>query len=175
MPRALKEEEGKRYTLGARTTLELNQALKAAAQKNGRSVSQEIELRLEQSFRENELIKIILSEKGAQLLNYTMTALKTSRAKSGENWENNPEIANAVALAFHSMISSCSAVGEEAFRLFYQDKESWRRSKIASNYIAAYTLINFGNDEAVAAFSDDNGAITPGEAIERFIIKREQL
>lgn len=50
MPRALKEEEGKRYSLSARTTLELNQALKDAAKNNGRSVSQEIEFRLEQSF-----------------------------------------------------------------------------------------------------------------------------
>lgn len=50
MPRPLIEEEGKRYSLSARTTLELNLALKEAAKKNGRSVAQEIELRLEKSF-----------------------------------------------------------------------------------------------------------------------------
>ena len=50
MPRPLKEEEGKRYALAARTSLALNQALKEAAKTSGRSVAQEVELRLELSF-----------------------------------------------------------------------------------------------------------------------------
>jgi Arc-like DNA binding domain len=47
---ALPDEMGKRYSLGIRTTRELRDALKAVADLSGRSVAQEIELRLEQSF-----------------------------------------------------------------------------------------------------------------------------
>jgi hypothetical protein len=49
-PKGPKEEGAKRHWLSARTTADLNQALKNAAQTSGRSVSQEIEFRLEQSF-----------------------------------------------------------------------------------------------------------------------------
>jgi hypothetical protein len=47
---ALPDEMGKRYSLGIRTTRELRDALKDAADASGRSVAQEIELRLERSF-----------------------------------------------------------------------------------------------------------------------------
>ncbi|KAA0121394.1 TraY domain-containing protein [Methylobacterium sp. P1-11] len=49
-PKEAKEEGAKRHWLSARTTAELNQILKDAAQTSGRSVSQEIEFRLEKSF-----------------------------------------------------------------------------------------------------------------------------
>jgi hypothetical protein len=47
---ALPEGAGKRYSLGIRTTKELRDALKAAAEASGRSVAHEIEQRLERSF-----------------------------------------------------------------------------------------------------------------------------
>jgi hypothetical protein len=46
---ALPEGAGKRYSLGIRTTKELRDALKAAADASGRSVAHEIEQRLERS------------------------------------------------------------------------------------------------------------------------------
>jgi hypothetical protein len=47
---ALPSEEGKRYAVGIRTTKKLKDLLQRAADSSGRSVAQEIETRLEQSF-----------------------------------------------------------------------------------------------------------------------------
>src|SRR5712664_1739430 len=44
---------GKRHPLNMRTTSALRERLEAAAIANGRSLAQEVELRLEQSFRED--------------------------------------------------------------------------------------------------------------------------
>ena len=48
---ALPPEEGKRYPLGIRTTKALRDALLSASRASGRSLAQEIEFRLEHSFR----------------------------------------------------------------------------------------------------------------------------
>src|SRR4051794_3753717 len=47
---ALPPERGKRYALGFRTTKELRDSLQQAADSSGRSLAQEIEFRLEQTF-----------------------------------------------------------------------------------------------------------------------------
>ncbi len=51
---ALPPEEGKRHPLNVRTTKELREKLDAAIRQSGRSLTQEIELRLERSFRDEE-------------------------------------------------------------------------------------------------------------------------
>jgi hypothetical protein len=52
---ALPPEEGKRFPLNTRTTKELKERIEAAASQSGRSVAQEVERRLEQSFDREEL------------------------------------------------------------------------------------------------------------------------
>jgi hypothetical protein len=53
MPRTARPAEGggKRYPLNMRTTREIREQLEAAAAASGRSLAQEVEFRLEQSFR----------------------------------------------------------------------------------------------------------------------------
>lgn len=84
MPRPLIEEEGKRYSLSARTTLELNLALKEAAKKNGRSVAQEIELRLEKSFEAERIERELSANLVERSIDFeTDTMIKSMRGAVG--------------------------------------------------------------------------------------------
>jgi hypothetical protein len=51
--------KGKRYPLNMRTTRELRDRIEAAAHASGRSLVQEVEYRLEQSFQEEELMVVL--------------------------------------------------------------------------------------------------------------------
>jgi len=75
MPRKAKTPEGKRYPLNMRTTRELRDQIEAAAHLSGRSLVQEVEYRLEQSFVKANT-KALLEE----LANKTATA-STSAVK----------------------------------------------------------------------------------------------
>ena len=50
----LPPEEGKRYPLNMRTTKEVREKLEAAASESGRSLTQEVEFRVQQSLRDDE-------------------------------------------------------------------------------------------------------------------------
>ncbi|MGH1592231.1 TraY domain-containing protein [Methylobacterium phyllosphaerae] len=63
MPKRLPEGEGKRIPLNMRTTRETRERLEQAAEKSGRSLAQEIEIRLERSFDFQNII--------AQTISYT--------------------------------------------------------------------------------------------------------
>jgi len=51
---ALPPDKGKRYAFGMRTTKELRDKIRLAAYLSGRSLTQEVEFRLEKSFWEEE-------------------------------------------------------------------------------------------------------------------------
>src|SRR5262245_29926901 len=69
MARKPKPESGKRYPLNMRTTRELRERIIAAAHASGRSLVQEVEYRLEQSFEKEDREKLI-----ATISNQTATA-----------------------------------------------------------------------------------------------------
>lgn len=75
MPRKLPQGEGKRHPVSFRTTLVLNERLKAEAMKSGRSMSQEIERRLEASFRDDDLRALIRDELHAALDGLTLVSV----------------------------------------------------------------------------------------------------
>jgi hypothetical protein len=56
---ALPPEAGKRHAVGLRTTKALKDSLEVAAGASGRSVAQEVEVRLEKSFERDEFIKLL--------------------------------------------------------------------------------------------------------------------
>jgi len=60
----------KRYPLSLRTTKELRQKLEKAAAQSGKSLAQEIEARLEQSFDRQETIEIAVVQAVRELLRY---------------------------------------------------------------------------------------------------------
>lgn len=53
-------DEGERVGLSLRVTPEIKRALDVAAESHGRSLSQECELRLEQTFREESIVSQVL-------------------------------------------------------------------------------------------------------------------
>lgn len=53
---------GKRMPLGVRTTPEIRAKMEAAAKASGRSLAQEIEFRLEQSFDREATVRAVLAE-----------------------------------------------------------------------------------------------------------------
>lgn len=114
MPRVLKEEDGKRYSLSARTTLELNQSLKDAAQKNGRSLSQEIEYRLEQSFASEKIEADVKAKSPMRPLDYKSELLfksiglaaGTAMTKLDASWVNDIYARAAVRSAIMEVFNS---------------------------------------------------------------------
>ena len=78
MPRRfIPEGEGKRVPVMTRTTTELRSQIEQAAAKSGRSLAQEVERRLEQSFEPNALVKTLLLE----VLYQIQQAIKANKGK----------------------------------------------------------------------------------------------
>ena len=79
---ALPPEAGKRHPLGIRTTAELKKKIEAAAAESGRSIAQEIELRLERSFDQDTMLARVigrLDEFEEELLRTRSRGLKVFR------------------------------------------------------------------------------------------------
>jgi hypothetical protein len=55
----LPPEDGKRYPLGIRTTKALRERILKASRASGRSLAQEIEFRLEQSFERDDFLRVV--------------------------------------------------------------------------------------------------------------------
>jgi hypothetical protein len=72
--------KGKRHALGIRTTKELSELLHQAAEASGRSVAQEVEIRLERSFDHDRVVEILVLQNG-QLAD-VLVALAMNRAKA---------------------------------------------------------------------------------------------
>src|SRR5262245_4943801 len=66
-PKSKRVLPGKRYPLNMRTTKELRDKIEEAAMASGRSLVQEVEFRLERSFRQQEIEKEIKKTLEAQL------------------------------------------------------------------------------------------------------------
>ena len=81
---------GKRYPLNMRTTRETRERIEAAASANGRSLAQEVEARLEQSFNE----AVALGGEGMRRVAFDMIAAFTAagrlRAGGKKDWLDDP-------------------------------------------------------------------------------------
>jgi hypothetical protein len=89
----LPPEEGKRYPLNMRTTKEVREKLEAAASESGRSLAQEVEFRVQQSLRDDEVRAEAFG--GAhnyalmRLISAAIAAVETSR---GAKWTEDPHV-----------------------------------------------------------------------------------
>jgi uncharacterized protein (DUF1778 family) len=89
MPRKRKPELRKRYPLNMRTTRELRERIEAAAHASGRSLVQEVEYRLTQSF---------VSEDQTELYRrYAEQAAKDAAGQAVKNIMENPAVRNLLA------------------------------------------------------------------------------
>lgn len=71
MPKKLPEGEGKRIPLNMRTTRETRDRLEKAAEQSGRSLAQELEIRLERSFEFQSVIEQTIEQSGKMFADAT--------------------------------------------------------------------------------------------------------
>jgi hypothetical protein len=99
---ALSEEEARRANVSFRTTPQVRDKIVAAAQTAGRSVAQEVELRLEQSFaREGEAG----SRSTAILADFIRLAAGIIEAKTGKRWTEDADTFSRVSQAIRSFMA----------------------------------------------------------------------
>lgn len=89
----LPDGEGKRHALNLRTTLDLRSKLDAAAQTSGRSLAQEVEWRLEQSFgpRNPSVEEVFGGPDRALLARVVAHAVGIVEIVSGKTWREDAE------------------------------------------------------------------------------------
>lgn len=86
--RATPDGEGKRVPLMARTTIGLRQALEEAAGESGRSLAQEVELRLEKSFQTDQLLDAFIGDdlSSHNVMRAFATAFRYNQVVSEKRW-----------------------------------------------------------------------------------------
>ncbi len=88
----LPPEAGKRFPLNMRTTKKIRDELQAAAHASGRSLAQEVENRLEQSFRvEKNRYRDFRNKKTYHLMRWFEVALRASEQFTKKSWSTDPE------------------------------------------------------------------------------------
>jgi hypothetical protein len=112
-PKSKRVLPGKRYPLNMRTTKELRDKIDEAAMASGRSLVQEVEFRLENSFREDDLYG------GPQLsaLFRLLAARKAlAEAKAGASWKESDRARDEIAHAFTELLAK-ELPGFESLRI----------------------------------------------------------
>jgi hypothetical protein len=108
--------EGKRFTLGLRVTEDRRRKLELAAQDSGRSISQEIELRLEKSFWDDqvmggeEMMALFRMMAGAAM--FVQNRIRTQQPEV--TWLNNPSVFQAVRRAWLTIIDGVGPAGQKS-------------------------------------------------------------
>jgi hypothetical protein len=100
---------GKRYPLNMRTTKEVRVLLERAAARSGRSLVQEVEHRIDSSFRDDMLFKAIGGTQAHLIIRPILYFLGTVEPKSSA-WKNDPAVANAMRQAI-SLIAEAIFAG----------------------------------------------------------------
>ena len=105
---ALPPTEGKRVPLNMRTTLDTRAKLEKAAKESGRSLAQEIEFRLEQSFRDKAaLIEAFGGRKTydvLRVLGSVAAQIQTRTGKTTADWKTGLAIGRAWKLLIHDWV-----------------------------------------------------------------------
>ena len=102
MPRTVKAKIGKRFPLSLRITEEMRTKLHNAAAQTGRSVSQEVEFRLERSFtREEDVWGGAHTER---LLRMLAIAIEGQEKSTGKKWTEDDATRNLVATALPEVV-----------------------------------------------------------------------
>jgi TraY domain len=129
---------GKRIMLGLRVAPDVKQRLDAAAMKNGRSQSQEAELRLKESLRDDDLIERITSPQVRPVLDY-FTALRTLKI------DITPEVVDAVCEGAVLIIKAVGAGGmsDERVKQFWLEDIVRHKGRAADALVAAFNVLTF--------------------------------
>ena len=118
--------EGEKSTLGIRASATLKARLQEAADRNGRSLSQEAEIRLEQSFRDDDLLPQLMAGAYGRQLAAMLMVMGAAMSDVGrvvaatevktpnwlEDWFNNPFTFDQAARAAHIVLQSFAPDGD---------------------------------------------------------------
>jgi len=123
----LPKAERKRGVLGFRARDELRQWLTDAAKLSGRSVSEEIEHRLEQSFETPDLIagafRAAFGETNGDLMRAITTAIWLTERRTGKKWNEDEKTAShvreAIETVAHALLEMSPLTPERAFFVFH--------------------------------------------------------
>ncbi len=105
--------EGKRHPLNMRTTKDVRDRLEAAATESGRSLAQEVEFRLQESFSNELTYQVfmgnIYEQFGGKGIYYLMKllalAMATSERETGKSWQDDADTCALVEAVFNSVLS----------------------------------------------------------------------
>jgi hypothetical protein len=98
---------GRRHPISFRTTEELREGLEHAASTAGRSLTQEIEYRLEQSLREEDLLRRYFgSDEAIELLKALSFIINLNMNKSGKSWRDDRDTLKNIKYHFSSFFES---------------------------------------------------------------------
>jgi hypothetical protein len=99
---------GRRFAIGLRVTQERRKQLEAIAQQTGRSISQEIELRLERSFWDDEAMGGPEMHAAFRMMAATavLAQSRISGPQSSKGWLNNRQLYQAVRHAWIAVIDA---------------------------------------------------------------------
>jgi TraY domain-containing protein len=100
--RVVPEGPGKRVPVMSRTTVEMRAKLEEAASQSGRSLGQEVEARLEKSFAQDELYKVLFGDKAhsQNLARLTSKTLQIIESITGKRWVEDYETARQCQIAY---------------------------------------------------------------------------
>ncbi len=103
-------EAGKRYPLNLRTTEEVRLAVEAAANRSGRSLAQEVEHRLEQSFRDEIALG---GPEQAEILRIIQAVMDHVSRQIGRSWLEDATAANIVSTELSRLFKMIAAFGDD--------------------------------------------------------------
>lgn len=110
--KATQRGERKRHPLNVRTTRKLREKIDQAAGISGRSLVQEVEQRLEQSFDRDVMVNILLGgDDNAKILELIAQAIQ-AEDQSGRNWKDSQESAEAVRATINFIIAGLAGLPE---------------------------------------------------------------
>ena len=98
-PKSKRVLPGKRYPLNMRTTKELRDKIEWAAMASGRSLVQEVEIRLEKLFQQEEIEKLTDAVKLQVTLSERL-GRRLEQAAKHNNWSMNTEIVDRLDVSF---------------------------------------------------------------------------
>lgn len=124
---------GKRHPLNMRTTKEMRKRLEKAAAESGRSLVQEVEHRLEASFRDEALFELASDVSTQKIIRPIVLYLGILNHR-GLDWRSNPgateAVRDSIALIIEAVFSD-RALSQERQNAFYSDAAAKRRGTIA--------------------------------------------
>lgn len=169
-------QEGSRRNATIQISSALYDKVKEASESSGLSISREMEQRIEQTFRDNDLHTILLGSKRAAAAIHIISAImRMSKTSEGKDWEDDAGVANAVGIAISNLLTQISGKAIEASDLLRVHPELDKNIKYAGQLIANYAILSYRGEFDPEILEGREDRISPSEAIERFVVRKEKI